>query len=297
MVRSIIRLRRKTTEEITNAVSDESLKFNSADFDVLEVTVDILEPLAKIRATCQSEMTATISMIVPSIVRIIDHLQQMDHSVSLLKKLIIQLDHSVRARFAGIAKRLFLEPVVDSDSFNDPLYFVATLLDPKFKFCWMYLMNYGQSFESQLKHTMINMVLDECERYASKDIDRSCTTESVTNTSTAQTGCSSNIRKRKLFQYDDNRGNTLFGSQMKVTDALTRYINESNAMSSLASWKTSPFLPLTDLVKRVFSVQASSAPIERAFSQYGLIMSPRRTSMRDELFQSSVFMRVNYKLS
>ena len=141
------------------------------------------------------------------------------------------------------------------------------------------------------------MVLDECERYASKDIDRSCTTESVTNTSTAQTGCSSNIRKRKLFQYDDDHDGTLFDSQqMQVTDAVTRYINESNAMSSLASWKMRSFLPLRDVAKRVFSVQASSVPIEGVFSQSELIMSPRRTSMLDDLFQSLVFMRVNYKL-
>ena len=53
------------------------------------------------------------------------------------------------ARFVGIVKRLFLEPVVDSDPFSDPLYFVATLLDPKFKFCWMYLMNYSQTFDSK----------------------------------------------------------------------------------------------------------------------------------------------------
>ena len=235
-------------------------------------------------------------MVAPSIVHILVHLQQMDQSVSLLKKLTAHLDRSACARFAGIVKRLFLEPVVDSDSFNDPLHFIATLLDPKFKFRWMYSMNYTQSFYSMLKHTTTNMVLDECERYASKDIDRSCTTESVTNTSTAQTGCSSNIRKRKLFQYDDDHDGTLFGWQMQVTDAVTRYINESNAVSSLASWKMSPFLPLRDVAKRVFSVQASSVPIERAFSQSELIMSPRRTSMLDDLFQSLVFMRVNYKL-
>ena len=87
-----------------------------------------------------------ISMVVPSIVHILVHLQQMDQSVSLLKKLTAHLDRSARARFAGIVKRLFLEPVVDSDPFNDPLYFIATLFDPKFKFRWMYSMNHTQSF-------------------------------------------------------------------------------------------------------------------------------------------------------
>ena len=83
---------------------------------------------------------------------------------------------------------------------------------------------------------------------------------------------------------------------MQVTDAVTRYINESNAMSSLALWKMSPFLPLRDVAKRIFSVQASSVPIEGAFSQSELVMSSRRTSILNDLFQSLVFMRVNYKL-
>ena len=92
LVRFIIRLGRKTVEEITNAIGDESLSFNSTDFDVLEETVDILEPFAGIATTCQAETAATISMVVLSIVHIIVHLQQRDQSVSLLKKLIIQLD-------------------------------------------------------------------------------------------------------------------------------------------------------------------------------------------------------------
>ena len=129
-----------------NAVDDKSLSFSSTDFEVLEETADILEPSAEITTTCQSETAAMISMVVPSIVHILVHLQQMDQKVSLLKKLTAHLDPSVRARFAGIVKRLFLEPVVNSDPFKDPLYFIATLLDPRLKFRWMYSMNYAQSF-------------------------------------------------------------------------------------------------------------------------------------------------------
>ena len=53
LVRSIIRLGRKTVEEIMNAVGDKSLSFNSTDFDVLQEIADILEPFAEITATCQ----------------------------------------------------------------------------------------------------------------------------------------------------------------------------------------------------------------------------------------------------
>ena len=296
LVRSIIGLGKKNIEDITNAIGDDSLSFNNTDFSVLEEVVNILEPFAEITTTCQSETAATISMIVPSIVHIMDHLKQMSTTVLLLKKLISQLDLSIHTRFAGIVKRLFMKPVAENDPFNDPLYFIATLLDPKFKFRWTYLMSYSQSMESKLKHSMISMVLDECERNTNRNIDQSSAQQSASSSFTTQTGSNPNIRKRKLFQYDDSDDLSSSSSNLKAADALTAYINESNRTNSLTCWKNSALSPLKDVVKRVFSVQASSAPIERTFSQSGLIMSPRRTSMRDDLFQSLVFLRVNHQL-
>ena len=86
-------------------------------------------------------------------------------------------------------------------------------------------------------------------------------------------------------------------TEASSADELTKYINEISRNKSLLSWKTSVPSLLPNIVKKGFSVQASSAPIERAFSQSGIIMSPRRTSMGDELFQSLVFLRVNQNLS
>ena len=61
-------------------------------------------------------------------------------------------------------------------------------------------------------------------------------------------------------------------------------------------WKNSQLFSLKNVVKRVFTIQASSVPIERAFSQAGVIMSPRRASMREEVFRNLVFLHVNKNL-
>ena len=82
LVRSIIGLGKKTINDITNAIGDDSLSFNNTDFNVLEEIVNILEPFAEITTTCQSETAATISMVVPSIVHIIDHLKQTSNTVT-----------------------------------------------------------------------------------------------------------------------------------------------------------------------------------------------------------------------
>jgi hypothetical protein len=56
-------------------MDDDSLNFNSADFHVLEEILDIRETFAEMTVTHKSETMAIISMIVPSIVHIIDHLK------------------------------------------------------------------------------------------------------------------------------------------------------------------------------------------------------------------------------
>ncbi len=44
------------------------------------------------------------------------------------------------------------------------MYFVCAVLDPEFKFYWLNQMNYKPTSESQMKQTLIHMILDECER-------------------------------------------------------------------------------------------------------------------------------------
>ena len=50
------------------------------------------------------------------------------------------------------------------------------------------------------------------------------------------------------------------------------------------------------LFEHVFCVPASSAPVERIFSQSGLIMRPNRARMSDSMLESLVFLRCNSHL-
>ena len=77
---------------------------------------------------------------------------------------------------------------------------------------------------------------------------------------------------------------------------INAYINDPVRTKFSSYWKHSQLQIVKNIVQRVFSVQASSAPIERVFSQAGIIMSPRRTSMREEVFESLVYLRVNRNL-
>ena len=102
----------------------------------------------------------------------------------------------------------------------------------------MCLISYTQPVESQLKHSIIGMALDECEHNQNKGIDPLSVQQSASNSLASQTGNCADIRKRQLFQHEDVDDLSSSSSQMKVTDAWTLYINESNWTSSPSLWKT-----------------------------------------------------------
>ena len=117
--------RQKTIDEITPVIDHDRCRFISHDFSVLDEPIQILEPFVEITIKCQSETIVTISMTVPAIVPIIYHLKQITCNVSVLTKLVIQLNRSINVRFSGIAKRLRMSPVTENDPFNDPLFFTS----------------------------------------------------------------------------------------------------------------------------------------------------------------------------
>ena len=68
LIRSILRIGKKTIEDIASVIGDDALSFSSSDFNVLKEVIEIFEPFADITVICQSESTAITSMVVPAIV-------------------------------------------------------------------------------------------------------------------------------------------------------------------------------------------------------------------------------------
>ncbi|CAF2895353.1 unnamed protein product [Rotaria sp. Silwood2] len=114
LIKSIIGLGKKTVDEITDIIDDNELKFHNNDFTILQEAVDILEPFAEITTRIQSESIVTASLVVPSVVHIIDHVNNIKPHLSFLKKMCIRLEDSIGKRFAGIVKRLSQQIQADS---------------------------------------------------------------------------------------------------------------------------------------------------------------------------------------
>lgn len=77
------------------------------------------------------------------------------------------------------------------------------------------------------------------------------------------------------------------------------YINSDNFASderAMDVFRSGEYAALGPLFQRVFCVPASSAPVERIFSQSGLIMRPHRAKMSDTVLEALVFLKCNSEL-
>ena len=76
---------------------------------------------------------------------------------------------------------------------------------------------------------------------------------------------------------------------------LADYIETINTtdMQLCDVFTSSQYCSIRQLLERVLCVPASSAPVERVFSQSGLVMKPNRARMSDALLEELVFLKCN----
>ncbi|CAF3331718.1 unnamed protein product [Rotaria socialis] len=172
---------------------------------------------------------------------------------------------------------------------------MAIVLDPSFKFYWIRDLQLPAHMENRLKQNIIQLIINEMNkdsRTSTTDLHKtnfSSTTLCFTSTSKA--------KRRKLFNYDDSSmDDSNDSTTLDPTVEFNAYLNDPVRTKFSDYWFHSQLNILKKLSMRLFSVQASSTPIERAFSHAGLILSQRRTNMSEQLFRDLVFLRVNQEL-
>jgi hypothetical protein len=300
LIKSILSIGKQDLESITKLMDDNTIKFSSNDFIILQETIDILEPFYEISIKCQAEMIVTASLVVPSIVHLITHLRDMKETNHLLfsTKLVEQLQSSIEKRFTGIIHRLNQVDVEENDPFNDPLYFMATVLDPSFKFYWIRDLKLPSNVENRLKQNLIQLILDEISKDSttSTQLPDSSNSSSSTTATLCLSSTSNKVKRRKLFIYNNSNDDSNHIIPLDPATELEAYLNDPVRSRFSEYWFHSQMSLLKKLVVRLFSVQASSAPIERVFSHAGLILSSRRTNMSEHLFKDLIFLRVNQSL-
>ncbi|CAF4984869.1 unnamed protein product [Rotaria magnacalcarata] len=216
------------------------------------------------------------------------HLRDIKEQIVFSNKLVQQLELSIEKRFAGIINRINQVKIEDNDQFNDPVYFIAAVLDSSFKFLWLRDLKLTANTENRLKHDVIQLILDEINKNFKV---------SPTKVLDEGTFSTSKPKKKKIFVYDDSYNDNANDSIiMNPVTELEAYLNDPIKANFSEYWCRSQMKQLKKLAVRVASVQASSAPIERVFSCTGLIMSSRCTGLSEQLFKDLVFLKANQAL-
>ena len=289
LCKSILAVGKTDLESIAMAM-ETPVKFSNNDLIVLEEIGNILDPFCEISIRCQAELAASASMVVPSISYLLCHLSEMKRSVKLSVKLIDQLQISIETRFAGILNRLHQRAVGEDEPFNDPLFFMATVLDPQFKFYWLRDMKFASNVENRFKQTIIQLIIDEISKDSSTASARTTLTSQSTAPATPFFASTTGPKRKKLFHYGESADDV---NTLDPAIELQAYLEDPVKSKFSEYWFHSQLPLLKKLVTLIFSVQASSAPVERVFSYAGMIQSPRRTNMSEKLFKDLVFLRVN----
>jgi hypothetical protein len=91
--------------------------------------------------------------------------------------------------------------------------------------------------------------------------------------------------------------------QQSSQQQLTAYLDKINApdfnvhdMTLERLCKLEEYSAILPLFERLFCVPATSAPVERVFSQSGLIMRPHRARMSDSLLETMMFLKCNSEI-
>ena len=289
LMKSILSIGKTDLDSILKLLNNP-ISFLNYDFAVLEEVTEILEPFYEVSIKCQSESIVTVGLVVPAIVHCITYLCDMKKKLSFSTKLAEQLHASIDRRFAGIIHRLNLMNVEQNEPFNDPLYFMAAVLEPSFKFYWMRDLHLPVNIENRLRQNIIQVILDEITK------ESFVTSTTITSETSSSASISSRPKKKKLFAYHDYDEKSNEGMVSDPAAELESYLNDPIRSRFSDYWSSSRYTSLKKLVTRIFSVQASSAPIERVFSHAGLILSSRRTNMNEQLFKDLVFLKVNQNL-
>ncbi|CAF2019130.1 unnamed protein product [Rotaria magnacalcarata] len=287
LIKSILSIGENDLDSIVTLM-ENPFKFSNNDIMTLQEILDILESFFDISIKCQSEKLVTASLVVPAVVHLMVHLRDIKEQIVFSNKLVQQLELSIEKRFAGIINRINQVKIEDNDQFNDPVYFIAAVLDSSFKFLWLRDLKLTANTENRLKHDVIQLILDEINKNFKV---------SPTKVLDEGTFSTSKPKKKKIFVYDDSYNDNANDSIiMNPVTELEAYLNDPIKANFSEYWCRSQMKQLKKLAVRVASVQASSAPIERVFSCTGLIMSSRCTGLSEQLFKDLVFLKANQAL-
>lgn len=285
-VKKVVSIPSSILNSILTDMKKNDLILNSRDRKILEEFVSLFELFNEATVLTQGESYATISFVAPTILRILFDLErELSSSTLILVSVCETLISSIKARFSGLLRHFEIDVPFNSytmsERFSDVIFLISPLFDARFKLLWLDNLHtvvklrvlekirnaFVHFFSKMTFHMSQNMGAD-----VSNAVEQSGTDITTKNTD-------SFIKRKCLFPYLNETKKVSFDDKAKILTELDAFLCEESNERNLLFVKKHMYPCLYQLGLKYLSVPATSAPIERVFSQSGFLMRPHRASL------------------
>ena len=290
------------------------LCLNSRDLTMLQEFVDLLSLFAQVTTATQCQNCPSISIVAPSILNIFFDLINEKNNVQHTKSLCNALLSSLLSRFGGLLEEMEIK-VTDYDIafrankkfydlYKDPVFVLSPFLDGMFKTRWITQSLLGDSTKERLCEKIKKLVFDHCllmvhddECLISNNTQLTEQHQGLGDTST--TTSATNKRKNLFGNIENDLKNTKrtknIDSYIYIHEEVSRYINDVNDDPSILINPTSSrsYKTLAKLATKYLCIPATSAAVERTFSQSGFLLRPHRARMSRKTLEQLTLLKCN----
>ena len=260
-------VRRLLEVDLDKVSARTDLRFSSYEKAVLTEFVEVMEPFEEATNILQGDNYVSISLALPCVRGILKHLGDM--KVRYCTQVVRGLQESVVKRLGDIE--------------GDSLYITATALDPRFKLSWC-----EADKVDECKQKMVEAVVS-----VSPNGEDSAGELSSSQAPPALTP--SPFKKSKLFAFMAT-ATSVPKKKKTCAEEVEAYLREDvDQVDPLDFWRQNASLypGLALLAKRLLAIPATSAPIERVFSEAGKILRTDRCRLLPRHLEMLLSLKVN----
>ena len=301
MVKAVLAIPTSKLNSILMDMKKNNLVLNTKDRKILEEFVALFELFNEATVLTQGDSYATITLVAPSILGILYDLERELSSQTLnLSSLCKTLISSIKSRFSGLLRHFDIEvPEAGysmSERFADLIFIISPIFDARFKLLWL------NNLKIDVKTRVTEKIRNACANLFGKlklqvpndsSYNQSNRTVDVSLTSTLN----STSKRKCLFPYlNQTSKKNVTDRNATILDEINMFLNEESLDKNLIFKKKYTYPCLYELALKYLSVPATTASIERIFSQSGFIMRPHRAKLTTKNVCLLTFLKCNHAL-
>ena len=293
------------------------LCLNTRDLTMLQEFVSLFSLFAEATTVTQRQNSPSISFVAPSILAIYFDLMNERQNIRYTTTLCDSLLCSLLSRFGGLLEQMDInitELNIDFqinrkfyDLYKDPVFLFTPFLDRMFKLRWITESLLQNSTKERLCERIQKLIFDHCvviEQGVESPLADTNLAVPHQEASSSSSSTSTTSRRKCLFGNIENDSKRVKKSRSidpfgYVKEEISRYINDNNNdnMLLINPTSSSSYKTLAKLTVKYMCIPATSATVERVFSQSGFLFRPHRAPMSRKTLKHLTLLKCNHDIT